>query len=254
MICMKLTVLGSGTIFSGPERKTSSYLVRGSTSDLLIDCGFCALKQLQKVFDPLKIHNFFLTHLHLDHCLDLAAIIAYKREALYWKASTDKSQLNVFGPKGLKEFYSYLKSAFPLISDVSFRIELKVLENSELKLFGFRVKSKPVRHRVNALAYRIEEDGKSIVVSGDTGYCEEIIEISENADLLVLECSMPSEMERDYHLTPKQCGLIASKAKPKTLLLSHFYPAVEKTNILREVKENFNGKILLANDLMELRV
>lgn len=254
MIFMKLTVLGSGTIFSGPKRKASSYLINGNNSSLLVDSGFGSLKQLQKCFDPLKIHNFLLTHLHLDHALNLPAFIAFKKQALYWKATTDKSQLNVFGPRGLEEFYSHLEKCYPYLADLPFKVELSELKNNKLKWFGFKIKSKPVQHKVNALGYRIKEKNKTIAFSGDSGYCEELIELGENVDLLVLECSFPSKLKRDYHLTPEQCGKIAKKANPKKLLLTHFYPAVEKTNILSEVRENFKGELLLARDLMELEV
>ncbi|MFH1234615.1 MAG: MBL fold metallo-hydrolase [Candidatus Diapherotrites archaeon] len=250
---MKLTVLGSGTILS-KERNSAAYLLEHADAKVLVDFGNSALSQLKKVQDPNKIFSLFLTHAHSDHALDLISLLAYKKHLKFFKQGPDKSQFNLFGPKGTKEFFKNCQKAFPMIASLDFGVKATELDVSRFEHFVFTVKSRPVRHVVDTLAYRFEADGKSVVFSGDTSYCDAISSIAEGADLLVLECSMPNELKGSSHLTPEECGLIAAKANPKKLLLSHFYPMVEGTDILKEVRKNFKGEVVLAKDLMEVKV
>ena len=58
-----------------------------------------------------------------------------------------------------------------------------------------------------------DSNGKSIVYSGDTDYCPELIELADNCDLLILECSFPDDMKVEGHLTPSEAGKIAAETK-----------------------------------------
>ncbi|MFH0867715.1 MAG: MBL fold metallo-hydrolase, partial [Candidatus Woesearchaeota archaeon] len=83
-------------------------------------------------------------------------------------------------------------------------------------------------------------------------YCNEIIETSKNADLLILECSFPDKEED--HLTPSLCGKIATKAKVKKLVLTHFYPECDKVDVKKQCSKEYNGKIIVAKDFMGIKV
>ncbi len=250
---MKLTVLGSGTILS-KERNTAAYLLEEGASRVLVDFGLGNLRQLQKVCDPDSVASLFLSHVHPGHSLDLISLLAFKKHLKIFKKNPKRAQFNLFGPKGTKNFFENCVKAFPFIEKLDFPVKISELDVAKLSHFAFNVKSRPVRHTVDCLAYKFESNNKSIVFSGDTEYCEEIVSIAEGADLLVLECSMPDEMRGFAHLSPKECGWIAKRAKPKKLLLTHFYPMVEETNILESVKKEFDGEVVLAKDLMELNV
>ena len=99
---------------------------------------------------------------------------------------------------------------------------------------------------------RIEYNNKSIVYSGDTDYSDEIIKISKNADLLILECSFPYKTEG--HLTPSLCGRIAANANAKKLVLTHMYPECDKVDMKKLCGKEFSGKIVLAKDFMGIKV
>ncbi len=250
---MKLTVLGSGSILS-KERNCAAFLLESADAKMLIDFGPGNLRRLQQVGNPLEIFTLLLTHAHPDHSLDLVSLLAYKKHSKIFRQGTEKRQFNLFGPRGIKEFYSHLVKAFPFIERLDFAVKIREMEVSKFELFGFSVKSRPVRHAVPALAYRIECEGKSVVFSGDTCYCEEIVSVSKDADLLVLECSLPNEMQGFEHLTPKECALVAKRAKPKKLLLTHFYPMVESTDIAAEIRKEFKGEVVLARDMLEVEI
>ena len=114
------------------------------------------------------------------------------------------------------------------------------------------IKSIKSKHTDSSVSYRIEYNGKAIVYSGDTDYSGEIIKISKNADLLILECSFPYKAEG--HLTPDLCGKIAAKANAKKLVLTHFYPECDEVDVKKQCSKEFKGKIVLAEDFMKINV
>jgi len=72
--------------------------------------------------------------------------------------------------------------------------------------------------------------------------------------LLLIECSTSDENRQKGHLTPSLAGRIAAEAKAKTLVLTHFYPEVLKTDIIKQCKKTFNGKVILAKDKMHINI
>ena len=71
---------------------------------------------------------------------------------------------------------------------------------------------------------------------------------------MILESSFPDGQEMEGHLTPSQAGEIASMAGAKHLVLTHFYPEILDTDIERQCRKTYQGKLTLAKDLMEIRV
>ena len=115
------------------------------------------------------------------------------------------------------------------------------------------IKSIKSKHMgASSVSYRIDYGNKSIVYSGDTEYCNEIIEISKNADLLILECSFP--YNTDDHLDPSLCGKVATKANAKKLVLTHFYPECDKADVKKQCSKEFDGEIVVAKDFMRIKV
>ena len=249
---MKLTVLGSGTVLS-KERACSGFLLESGKKKLLIDIGEGALTNLKRVAEPADINTILLTHFHSDHTSALAPFLLYKRLAFKYGVIKDANQLTIIGPKGLAAFCESLDNVFPTLKDVPFKVVTKELGNSFLMLPGFRIKTRIMKHE-STIAYRIEAEEKSIVFSGDTAYCEDIISLANEADLLVLECSLPDSLPSSNHLTVSQAASIAKQANVKSLLLNHFYPQVENEPIEKIVKNIYSGTVKTANDLMVIEI
>ena len=93
-----------------------------------------------------------------------------------------------------------------------------------------------------------------MVYSGDTDYCDNIVKLGREADVLILECSFPDERKTEGHLTPSLAGKIAREASCKKLLLTHFYPVFQGHDILAECRKEFSGEIILAEDGMKITV
>jgi len=76
-----------------------------------------------------------------------------------------------------------------------------------------------------------------------------MVELGKNADLMILECSMPDELKIEKHLTPTLCGQMARESTCKSLCLTHFYPPCDMADVLKTCRQEFSGNIILARDL-----
>ena len=111
-----------------------------------------------------------------------------------------------------------------------------------------------------ALGYKITTADKSIVISGDTGYSEEIIRQATGVDLLFHEViskkalsKLPEFWQRYHgssHTASDELAKLATQARPKKLVL---YPILfmdsSEQELLEEVRSGYDGKVILSNDL-----
>jgi len=248
---MNLTILGSGTAAPRIDKNMSGYLLEVKNKKILIDSGPGTIRQLLKLrVKLLEIDDIFYTHLHNDHINDLPAII--------WSnnyGTNRKKQLNLYGPKGFKKYFDVLIKKILKPKKLNFKITVKEMWNNTIvniptdKIIFKSIKSK---HTDSSVSYRIEHNKKTLVYSGDSDYSENIVKISKNVDLLILECSFPDNKKMKGHLTPSLCGKIATKANVKKLVLTHLYPECDNVDIKKQCSKEFDGNIVLAKDFMEI--
>jgi len=248
---MKITVLGSGTAAPRLKRNMSSYLLETGKKKILFDSGPGTIRQLLKLKTSLSdIDHIFYTHLHNDHINDLPAILWSNNYGIYRKKA-----INLYGPKGFKKYLDILMNKILKFQNLSYKINVKEMWNdTKVSINKTRIKSTKSKHSDSSVSYRIEHNKKSIVYSGDTDYSQNIIKLSKNADLLILECSFPDNKKIKGHLTPSLCGKIASKANVKKLVLTHFYPEANKVDIKKQCKKEFSGNVKLAKDFMKIKL
>ena len=85
-----------------------------------------------------------------------------------------------------------------------------------------------------------------MVYSGDTDYCDSIVKLARDCDVLILECSFPEGMHCEGHLTPDLAGRIAAEANCKQLGSDTFLPGLRSTGMLRRCCTNtLRGQLLL---------
>ena len=249
---MRLTILGSGTAAPLLERSNSAYLLEAGGKKILFDSGAGTIRRLLELkVDLADIDFIFYTHLHNDHINDLGAIIWANNYGL-----GRKHTLNLFGPVGFDEHFKILLNKLLKPTKMHFKVEVMEMSDSELRIGNISIKTFETRHSstTRSIIYRINHNNKVIVYTGDTEYCDEAINASQNADLLLTECSTSDENRKEGHLTPSLAGRIAAEAKAKTLVLTHFYPEVLKTDIIKQCKKTFKGKIILAKDKMHINI
>jgi ribonuclease BN (tRNA processing enzyme) len=248
---MKLVILGSGTCVPSLRRNApANYLAIGGR-ELLVDCGSGTLLQLERAGKSYRdIDAVFLTHFHPDHVADFLPLV----HALAATPGLErKKPLSLVGPPGVPEFYEKFISSL-MRGKPPFPLEVTEA-NGRLDMGSFFVFSAKTVHSGESVAYRFEENGRSVIFTGDCDYDEGIIRLSEGADLLVADCSFPDEMKTPGHLSPRECGLIARQAGAGKLVLTHLYPSpYPENNRVTEAGEVFAGDIVLAEDLMEFDI
>lgn len=126
----------------------------------------------------------------------------------------------------------------------------KLQRGENVTLKGKTIKPSDVSHL---------ETGKKIAFVLDTALCENCSKIAKDADLLISESTYSAELEEKAsqykHLTAKQAGEIAKKARAKKLILTHISQRHEKEEhkILQEAKKVFKNTEL-AKDFMKIEI
>lgn len=251
---MEITILGSGTCEPNPKRAQSGFAVRlDDGQQLLFDSGSGTFQHMvQAGIDFRQIEYLFYSHAHADHTTDL---IAFLFSTNCVPQNIREKPLHIVGPKGFRKFLKLLIKSFPTLEPKSYEILVHQVGSSRLRGPNFVIRTKPMSHEViPAVGYRLEYNHKILVYSGDTGYCDNIVTLAQNADILILECSLPDEYAIDMHLSPTTAGKIAQLANAKQLILTHLYPICEQYPILDQCKKAYSGEVHIAADLMKLQI
>ncbi len=249
----ELIVIGSGTGIPSLRRGSPGLVVLSDSSVLLIDSGPGALRRMLEAGITYQDPDLLLyTHIHPDHVSDLVPILFACK---YAEFPREKELLCIGGP-GFRSYFEKLKKLYgSWIEPQSYRLTIKEISEEVLLYRDVKILSGPVAHIPESVAYRIEfNGGKSIAVSGDTDYCQNMIDLSFEVDLLVLECAFPDGRKVQGHLTPSLAGRIASESRCKKLLLTHLYPVCDQVDIQKECERVFKGEIVVSEDLMKIRV
>ena len=254
---MDIIILGSGTGLPLVDRASPAFALLLDERLALFDIGPGTLRQLSRAGIPhTRIGHIFITHFHPDHTADLVHFLFATRHP---QNLAKRKPFTITGPQGFKDFHKGLERAYgkwlnipPEIMEIK---ELAAARTDRRGYEAFDIISQPVKHSDPSIAYRVEHpSGKSLVYSGDTGFCPEIIDLAKGSDLLILECALPGNKEIEGHLTPSLAGKIATQAGVKRLLLCHFYPEVLETDIAAECRRTFDGELILGRDLLHVRV
>lgn len=247
---MKVTIIGSGTMVPSNERNSSGVLLEYENTYSMVDFGYGSMHSLlKKGLTYHDIDRIYFTHNHPDHICDLIPFLFASR----YPKDPRKKDLQIIAGPGFKQFFDTLMKAYKnWLVPTTYKVEI-IEQDEETKSYdGLVVTSKKVKHIELSRGYRFEfSNGKSVVVSGDTDYCDEMIDLGRKADLMILECSMPDEMKVQGHMTPSECGKLAQKANCRKLCLTHFYPVCDQKNLREKCLAEYSGDLFLAEDFME---
>ena len=230
---MKLTVLGSGGIFPDPQRGGPAYLLSHHDNHLLLDAGPGALRALVKAGVALDdIDGVCITHQHADHTSELFLILDLERYRLrnrpLWFAGTKiiDQLISFHRTWGREQQY-----------DIPFPLERLLLPGSGT-IGPFKIEARKVPHTKNSIGLRITAGDRIVVYPGDCGPGKEVIQLAQDADLLILECTMPSGSPTPSHLTPEDAADVAQKSGAKKLVLSHFPPTADVDEAVAICRKN----------------
>lgn len=250
---MNLFVLGSGTCIPTVERGPSGLALAFGSHLMLFDGGGGSLRKLPCLgLDFRRVDYLCITHFHPDHVSDFVPFLFAMNYTVDFVRSLP---LHVIGPRGLRNFYDQLRGIFGRwIEAQTYPLFFDEAEESLLSFADFTIETLPMAHSAASVGFRVMFQGRSLVYSGDTDYCLNIVKLGREADVLILECSFPDERKTAGHLTPSLAGRIAREASCRKLLLTHFYLVFAGHDILKECRQEFSGTIILAEDGMKITV
>lgn len=237
-----------------------------------------------------EIEAVFLTHLHSDHFDGLAPLALQ-----HWATASATTPLNVIGPVGVARVAAGLNEAYAIDSGyrtahhgpeimpptgAGLRAEeftpppldgetIVLRDEGGVRILAFRVDHAPT----DAVGYRIEYGGRSIVVSGDTSRSASLASAARGADLLVHEVISPrldkimhdAAMAQgrenvgailhdilDYHTSPEDAGAVAQEAGVGALAFTHILPQTPIPGLthtfVQEAKRTYAGPVYAMRD------
>jgi ribonuclease BN (tRNA processing enzyme) len=279
----------SRLIFLGTKGGPRVTMGRGMTGHLLlvdevpyvIDCGYGTVQKIVAAGVALpRIRHIFITHQHSDHNVDFGSLLL-----MAW-ASGLKTPVDCWGPPPLARIAELALATHA--HDIDTRVadegrpHLKqfvrvheiatagpVMQDDRVKVTAALVPHPPI---VPSFAYRFDAPDRSIVFSGDTAPSDALVMLARGADVLVHEAMYLPAIDRllarvpnaatlkkhllDSHTAVEDVGRIAARAGVKLLVLSHLVPgddpAVTDQMWIDGARQHFGGRIVVAQDMMEL--
>lgn len=290
----EVVFLGTGSPLGYADRCGAGQVVIAGDTHILVDCGWGAARRLVPAgIRPADIDIAIFTHMHTDHITDVPDFLFQR-----WTNGATKP-LQVYGPEGTQEMVDGFLMA--LRRDIGFRLahhgnkldangikitvsELPVAQSPEafLNIVGLRFESFEVNHFpvVPAFGYRANYDGRSVVLSGDTTFCESLAAASQDVDMLVCEALNVPLVEQlqlglrghgrdreadmlgdvpDYHIATPEIARLAAEAGIGELVLSHIIPPIpnnadRESAFMAGMADVYSGPIRMARDMQRIPV
>jgi ribonuclease Z len=272
---MRVTLLGTGAPPPVMNRFGPSTLVEAGNEKLVFDAGRGNLQRLVQAKVPLKdVHALFLTHLHSDHVVGISDMLLTG-----WLYGRREVPFRVWGPRGTKDMMTHLERAFEF--DIRIRLyddrpspqcivilaediqQGVVYERNGVKVIAFDVDHHPVKP---AFGYRIDYGGRSVVLSGDTRFSENLIRFAQGADVVIHSVAAPEVVQRgrpperakailDHHILPEEAGTVFARVQPKLAVFSHIVlPEATEQDSIPPTRKTYSGPVQVGEELMVIEV
>jgi ribonuclease BN (tRNA processing enzyme) len=283
----QIVLLGTGNPVPDPDRSGPATAVVVNGTPYLVDFGAGVMRRakaavVDKGIAALEPPNFrvvFVTHLHSDHTIGFADLIL--TPWIYGR----RVPLEVYGPPGIKAMSEHLLEAYRAdfeartsehargLYTVGSFPEGHGVNAHEIgpgviyKDANVTVTAFPTKHAIESYGYRFDTPDRSIVLSGDTNPTQATIDACHGCDVLVHEVQTLEWLAKrpdfqsyaaKYHTTTEQLAELATKAKPRLLILYHasiaLRPAVNPRAsspeaLLAEMSSRYLGHVVVGRDL-----
>jgi ribonuclease BN (tRNA processing enzyme) len=294
----KVVLLGTGTPVPDPDRSGPATAIVVDDRAYLVDFGpgivrraeSAALTRKMAAVEPGNLKVAFATHLHSDHTAGYSDLIFSG-----WTSGRN-IPLEVYGPSGLQSMTEHILQAY--------RVDIETRTNPDGPMRdagrspdGWKVNAHDIKagviykdekvtvtafvtkHAMESYGYRFETPDRTIVISGDTNPVEATINACNGCDVLIHEAQplelvgkLPKSVQSfvaKYHTTTEQLAELATKAKPKLLVIYHtisFPPGIAPPRLLppgasadalyaspemlqKEIGSRYSGKFVIGKDL-----
>ncbi|TFB22072.1 MBL fold metallo-hydrolase [Filobacillus milosensis] len=235
---MEVKVIGFWGAYPEKGEATSCFLLKKNNYHLIVDLGSGALSRLQNYIEIKDIDAVVLSHFHNDHVADVGS---------FQYACLVQEQLNQLSVKIPIYAATDSPTAFKQLNHQATVARAYDAINPQ-QIGPFNITFMKTKHPKPCYAMRIECGDDVIVYTADTSYFKELVTFSENADLLIAECSFYKGMNgtKAGHMTSEEVGRLASKANVNEVWLSHLPHFGEHQQLFEEASELYQGRMKLA--------
>jgi len=273
-----VVMLGTGNPTIDPDRSGPATAIVVKDTAYLVDFGAGVVRRAQeavltreiKAVDPTRLRVVFVTHLHSDHTVGYADVILTP-----WVMGR-RFPLEVYGPKGIEAMTRHMLEAYRVDIEArtsdegmkrpnpdAYRVNAHEIEagvvykDANVTVTAFRT-----QHAVESYGYRFDTADRRVVVSGDTYPAQATIDACNGCDVLIHESISPAwlaamaparrevfeKFSTKYHTTTTQLAELASKAKPKLLVLYH-HSGNTPEELNAEMRAVYAGHFIVSRDL-----
>lgn len=275
---------GTGSPLPSRDRAAACTVVIADGKLFVFDMGEGSGETLSLMGMPLdKVQGVWLTHLHSDHFEGLGPFTLQR-----WAGTSAKTPLKVSGPQGVIEITDGYNAAYRI--DSTYRIAHHgeavvppsgfgmvgaavqpgtVYDADGVRITAFAVDHDPIKP---AFGYRVDYNGRSVTITGDTAFTPKLAAAANGSDLLVSEllsprivdtlansaqkAGMPNRAKifddiQNYHISPELAADVATSSNVGMLAFTHIVPSVPKMlefALLGEAANRYDGPISVMQD------
>jgi ribonuclease BN (tRNA processing enzyme) len=242
---LDLAFMGTGNAFA-PQRCWSGFVL---DQRHLFDAPPTALYSLKQMgLDLAAIETVFISHFHADHFFGLPFLL------LEYAYLTDRtSPLTIVGPPELEERLKQLVAlgGYSGLWEKSHAIDVRYVEvedGTTGTVNGVNFEAIEVDHAgpgLRCFGFRARREGRTLAYTGDTRYCEQLVQLAEGAEVLVSDCTYASGRGLPEHMSFEEVRELQARIAPTTqFVLTHLGGDLEADGI---------PQILVARDLGRYR-
>lgn len=255
-----ITPLGTVSTYCCKGKKCPGFLVQYGDNKILLDCGN-GISEYMNLPNDLNNLTIIISHLHLDHYGELLSIA--QTSYVFNRLGYLNERIKVYIPAGdkikvtedYKDIDGWAASRIVEKNLIDFDYLLSLEKESYLEFIPYKQKDKlniddlqisfaRNPHPLITYSTKLETEEIKLVYSSDTGYKGNCLEdFALNANLLICESTFLRGQIRngDNHLFAYEAAKIAKKANVDKLLLTHFWPSIDKQNYVDEAREIFSN-------------
>ena len=248
---MKLTILGSGSSVPDGRRAGAGFWVQTQHVRMIMDCGPGVLPNLARhVKTWTALTHVLLSHLHVDHVIELPALLFALRHALR-DGPGREAPLTIVGPEGTTRLVHGFEDLLQTnLTDPGFEVRVQdVVPTSVLDLApGETVSFEKAPHTNESLAMRVDARGSSLGYTGDSGPSPHLPDFFRGCDVLLCDCSLPRPRQGVEHMSTAEAARTACEAGVSHLVATHLFPEQDETQVQKILRDGFAGTVTLARE------
>lgn len=252
-------MLGKSPSWQDAGGACSGYLIETDKTTVLLDCGNGVFGKLRERIDYVDLDAVIISHLHADHFLDLvpysyALTYAPKQQPVpvhTWSGTDDPARPRLVAPPGARDTFRQVVGAWGNDDLIENAFELEeYAAGDEVAVGDITASFHPVPHFIDTFAVNLTSGEDKLSYSADTRPCDEIVEIARDADLLVVEATLPRPERTGVrgHLTPEEAGEHAKRAAARKVVLTHISDELGEEWAREEAEKSYGGPVEVARE------